>query len=401
MKRIRKLVLVIIFCILISQIFLFIFKTSHEVSYKIKIDKDVYDVREIYKNKKYHINIKYKKRDFIFLLDDNFHKKEKIIKDIISYKKDNLICLYLPNTNTEIVCNDSKVVGTYQVFKDSLDEFVDILDKKGYKVIEQDSKNVKRLGNIKINTNNLLDNHYIYVYQYNGFYSINSNDYEKIKLFNKETYKNDFGVLVGKYYVIYDYDQNYDCNTLYVIDMVKNKVKTIKLKFNISKNSYINGIYDDELYIFDRDSVKQYKINPRKRSVEEIANKNKKAVIYEGLKKVYYDVYDLKKKDIYFKDQSYILKDIMSNTSFDYLEEINDCYYYLSNDKMYLYDSVLDKKKLLFTVHDISNILLREDSIYYIYNDGLYRYHVGNLNKILTYEDFKFNNENRVQVYVK
>ncbi len=403
MKRIVKLLLVILIVFLVLQVIIFLFKGDHTINYEI-VDKDnIYKINEIYKNGVYHIGVSYKDVNFSFLVLNNHFKKKHIISSVKSYVLDDLVCLYLPDTDNNMVCNKNGNMISYELIKDSVSSFIELLQKEGYDndVWNESDSSVRRLGNMSVYLDNLLDDHYLYVYQYRGFNTISVDDFSKIELFKNDVYINDLGVVVDKYYVVPDYEQKYDFDKFYVINMTNNKVKEIKFDFNISKNSYINGIYNNELYLFDRDSVKQYVINPKKRSIREIANKNNKALIYEMGKEVYYDVYDLKKKDIYFKDNAYLLNEIVKNTDFKYLKEFNDCYFYVVSDSMYVYDSLLDSKKLLFKSSDINNISVVSGSVYFLSGSNLYRYYFGNVQKIVNYEEFSFNKTNRVAIYVR
>ena len=48
--------------------------------------------------------------------------------------------------------------------------------------------------------------------------------------------------------------------------------KTIKYHSSISFNSYIQGSIDDDVYLFDRNSKKQYRINPKTETIVEVGN---------------------------------------------------------------------------------------------------------------------------------
>ena len=71
-----------------------------------------------------------------------------------------------------------------------------------------------------------------------------------------------------------NYDQKYEYNSFYIINMTNNKIQNIILKKKkvISSDYYINGVVNDKIYIFDSDKLKQYVINPKKGKIEETVN---------------------------------------------------------------------------------------------------------------------------------
>ena len=80
MKKIIKLLICLFILILFFELITYIFKTHHEITYDIKDDEIVYKINEIYKNKKYYIKIENKNYKYSFEINDNFHKRKKIIK---------------------------------------------------------------------------------------------------------------------------------------------------------------------------------------------------------------------------------------------------------------------------------------------------------------------------------
>ena len=121
----------------------------------------------------------------------------------------------------------------------------------------------------------------------------------KINIFEKDTYVNDLGILVDNYYIIPNYDQKLEFDTIFIFNIKNNRKKTMKLKYKISKDSYINGVVDNKVYIFDKDNLFQYEINPKKGKIREVGNKKDECLYYDGTwHKI--SAYDLRDEDIIF-----------------------------------------------------------------------------------------------------
>lgn len=183
--------------------------------------------------------------------------------------------------------------------------------------------------------------------------------------------------------------------------MSKNKIKKIKLKKSISTDSYLNGIIDKEAYIFDKDELTQYKINPKKKKVIEVGNKEDKVLTY-NLKFSKTDVYTLRDSEIKFKTINDHIKIIKNIKSINYIEKNNEDYYYQAKDNnVYYYNDITKLKVLLFN-KKISDFKLINNTLYFISNKAMYSYNFKEgLKKIIVYNELSFNPENRIAIYEK
>lgn len=407
MKKLTKLIICIFLLFLILEFLLFLFKTNHEVTYEIKDNKKIYKIEETYKKDFYYLKIIYKNNNYTIEVPNNFHKRKKITKKIYTYKTKDIICIYpaLKNkdNNSNIICSNSKTSSSYSYNKEKLTNFVKKLKKEGYTSPswkKQSNKQLKK-GTIRAYPNRINENTYIYIYKYNGFYTVTNNDIGIINLFENDSYNNKLGFYIDKYYVIPNYDEKYDYNTLYRIDMSKNKIKKIKLKKSISTDSYLNGIIDKEAYIFDKDELTQYKINPKKKKVIEVGNKEDKVLTY-NLKFSKTDVYTLRDSEIKFKTINDHIKIIKNIKSINYIEKNNEDYYYQAKDNnVYYYNDITKLKVLLFN-KKISDFKLINNTLYFISNKAMYSYNFKEgLKKIIVYNELSFNPENRIAIYEK
>lgn len=407
MKKIIKLILKLFIIFLIFEFIIYIFKDNHEIKYKIKENKETYKIEETYKNDKYYIKIKQKENTYVFDVNNDFNKKKEIVKKIHTYKKDNLNCIYPVLTKkeekTNIICSENKETKSLETVKDEIKPFIEKLQKKGYESPSWDKKSnkTKKLDSLKIYQQNIPDETYIYIYKYNGFYSINKKDLEKINLFKNDSYNNHLGTQVGRYYVIPNYDQKYDYRELYRIDMKKNKVKTIKLKEKISKDSFINGVIDNELYLFDKDELIQYKINPKKKKVEEIGNKKDKVLTY-NLKFKRINVYTMRDEETKFKTTDDYINKLEKTKEIKYIEKNNNTYFYQTDDDNIYYYNDITKTKVFIINKKITDFKLINETIYFISEDTLYSYDfINGLNKLIIYSELSFNSNNRIAIYTE
>ncbi len=407
MKKIVKLLLIILILFIILELIFYIFKSSHETEYTLKNNNKEYQIQEIFKNKKYYLKITSEKDNYYLEINNNFHKHKKIIENIEAYQKDDLHCIYPvledKDEQSNIVCSINGKTFSYESKKDKLKDFVNTLINKGYKSKswEEASNSSKKIGTLIAYQDNIKENTYIYIYKYNGFYTISKNNLEQLNLFENDIYLNNLGINVGKYYIIPNYNQKYEYDEILRIDMTKNKVKTIKSKYKISKDSYINGVVDNEIYLFDKDELKQYTINPKKKKVKEVGNKEDGVLNY-NLEFETIDVYTMRDEEIKFNNIDNYISKIENTSSIKYIEKANDTYYYQDeNNNIYSYNTNSNIKVLLLNI-EISDFKLVNDTLYFINEDSLYSYDNQNgLRKLITYSELDFNPENRISIYME
>lgn len=404
MKKIIRNTLLIFLAIFILEIIVFIFKDNHKVEYKIVNDK-TFNITEVYNKGNYYFKVSNLDDSYYFDYKNSSYKPKKVLKDVLYYEKNDLKCIFpiLKKDETiNIFCLKGDTLYTYDYFKDDLKVFVDIIKDKGYNVEKiNDEEIFKKFDSSKVYQENILKDTYIYVWKYNGFYSINSKKLEKLDLFSNDIYSNDLGVHVSKYYIVPDYDEKYEYSKFYIINMANNKFEELKLKKKktITNDYYINGVVGDKLYIFDVDNLVQYKINPKKLKIEEVGNKNDGGLFYTGKSFKNLNIYDFKEEQLMFKQDIKIPDEIKEYDEIFINEE--NIYYTLNNDFIY-YNKTLNKNMYLFNMEGASNINLIDNTLYFIKGDTLYYYDIYyGLKKVITYDELLFNKTNRYAVYKK
>lgn len=404
MKRIAKLIFIIFIVILFFEFIAYVFKTSHNIQYEVKDGNNNFSVKEVYKNKKYYFLIKNKNYRYSFEVSDEFHKRKRIITKIIDYKLKDMLCIYPvieESNDTNIMCSKDNNIYSYTYYKSDLKSFMELLKDKGYKSNswKDEDNHQTKMATLKIYNENINDNTYIFIYKYNGFYSINKNNNENIKLFKDDNYNNTLGTRAGRYYIVPNYDQKYDYKEFYVIDMKTNKVKTRTYKNEISKDSYVNGVIDNEIYIFDKDELKQYKIYKKGKKQKEVGNKEDGVLYYDlGFKRK--NAYTFRDEEMIFKTFKDYVSQISEKTSLKYITNNKDTYYFQDDSNNIYYYNIHNKQKVLLFNKKISDFILIENTIYFISNDTFYSYSITDgLKKLVTYSELEFNPKNRIAIY--
>ena len=310
-------------------------------------------------------------------MKNNYNKKEKIIEEVKTYESDDLKCVYPVADDSTIICkNEDDEYLSYNYVKEN------ILDFSKLNNINFEVKKVeKKLGDISVDVSKLDLNSNIFIWKYNGFYQVSNDNLSILNDFTNDKYKNDLGVLAGKYYFVPNYDQEYDYTKFYVYNLENNSRKEIDIDFKINYDSYINGVYNNDVYLFDKDSLKQYRFDLKKRKVFLVGDKDTEGVIFDGVNFVKKSVYDLKNGQYFSKEKRLFNYEII-------------------NKKLFLISEVNDIKILIKDNFDSKDLYLVNDDVYFIEDEYLYRYSFNKeIYNVLSYNEFLFNDENRIAIF--
>jgi len=403
-KQSIKSILVFIILLIIYQLIFGFLKSGHSVEYTIIKDKKEYKINENYakkgKNDLYYISINDSDSDYIFTVDNNFNKRKNIVKDIKVYSNNNINCMIvqlLNNKYSEPICIKGGINHSYYSVKNEL-ALGDKLDKYTLKYKDKKSDDTDSNRNIKLYTNHLDDNEYISLYFLKKVYIYHNDEINSFNFSFKDIYRNDYGTVIENYYIIPELSENSTFNKYLVYNMESTNSFSIKLETPISKNSYYNGIHDNELYITDKSSSKQYKLNPFKKAVTLLASENDDAYIYNGDKLEKANMYSVASTETYFKDDHSLYDDLNE----EILYSNNICAYYYSNGAFYMiYEKYKDNPILLFKTNNPKNIIIKNNNIYFIEGTKLYKYNDYGLNVLIEYNEFEHNNYNIYNVYIK
>lgn len=394
-KRVKQLILIILLILIIIFI-RHILKTNHKVEYKISNYKIIEKFKIINKKHQYTIKITNKDKVYTYVLNKNLNKQKQIIKDIKTYKSKDISCIIPLYKNKKQENNIYCLNGKEQVSNYSLQnnkEYKNILKKTNKYNIQSISNSNKKVKYKKINIykdNISVDDIYT-IWDYKGIYIIKNNNYQYKSILSNDIYDNIMSIVVNKYYVIFDNRSVNGIEKIYYYDLEKDKLKEFTPKEKISKSSYINGIYNNDIYVTDTKEKKQFKINVKKEKVEEISTNNE-YFLYRNNKEIVLDKTSFFKENQYFTNYKVESKKIESQ---DIKEDLN-YYYYRKNDRFY--SQIKGNKynsKYLFELSDIDEWQVIDENIILISDGILYKYSEREgLKKIVESNELKYNYEN-------
>ena len=404
MKRVIIVLIVFIIFYLLLQLIFINFGKGHIINYKI----DGFNINEeLLQNingevDNYYIEIK--KDDLVFSYQLFMRNRgSNLVKKIKYFKNSNYECivpiLKLKDVKVEPICKKDGIYYYLSTIDDS--EVIDYF--KEYKV-KNNNKKLKEKNNITI-YNNLIDNHYISLDYYKGIYLINKKDkLKKVDLFKKEIYDKELSFVIKNYYVIADYNELYDFHKFYLINLENYKIDTIISDKEISLNSYVMGIIDNEAYIFDIDNKTEYMIDIDAKDIYEVGNEKKGIKKYVNGEFVKGNVYEASDK-LLFSDYTNKL-DEETYSRVELIGGKKSGYYYLyklNNDKYDVYrvpSQNHEVKTYLFTTTDINSIKHTKEYIYYAYDNLIKRFNEfeGNID-IIKYNDLKYNKTLKFNIY--
>ena len=348
---------------------------------------------------------------FSFKIFKNYNKASKVLEKIEYYTEEdtNFKCILPIFKDDEIfldmMCYDGESYNYYFNIKgknENLDKFVSSIEEYDInQFVDDASKQI--IEELNVLPENLVEHHYISFNNYRGVYivsdSFNSRVYN-ISLFNKDVYKQELGQFVDRYYVIPDYSKEHEFNEIEVVDLVSLDTKTIGSDHMISFDSYIQGVVDNKVYLYDKDNAVQYEIDPSKETIVRLSSNEIK--YYDGQWKTMTqaEANDEKKfitDKVDYVDEQYVRID-KSHDDFGY--------YYLYKKNGNKYDvyrmSTQDNKGLIyiFTTSSLNYIRYVEDYVYYIdgnqvkvYNDKF------GVRRLIEYNELNFNKDFNFNVF--
>ncbi len=365
MRRLLFMIVVLFSIYMLFQIGIKYFGKGHEINYNLNIDNNNYDIYEKFitntKNERdnYFLSININDQEFVFQTSRNFNKTEMIVKNIKYYHDDNYSCL-LPIFKNNVIlfdflCINNNKITFYHNIKGqntNLDQFVNNIDVKNYNPLKwEDNKKEEVVETpVTLYSNNMIKNHYIGVTNYKGIYTISNDNLKKIhniNIFNKDVYERKLSAVVKNYYITADYNSKYDFNSFTTVNLINNKTRHIVSNdTRISFDSYIQGIVDNSLYIFDKTNKKQYEVNIKTFNFFEIGNSTLGVKIYKNNKWETVDILEAVKKELVFSNTD-------NNENTDGFTRIAKAgnelsgyyYYYVKNGNKYdVYKSSIVKK---------------------------------------------------------
>ncbi len=404
-KKVFAFGLVVFILVLTFQYGINYLKLEHEIEYTIVTSDRKFEVSEKYhKNKEeeyYLFKINYSGSEFIIENKNLFNKQKRVIKDIVAYEKDDVICIsliYIQNKEESMpICSKNNELYAYNNFNYDFEEFFNKLPNYKNKENERDNT-LSKDKDVEYYKNNFLETENIVLYDQKNLLQINNKEIQTFKFGIFDVYKNEMGFLLDDYYLIPKYTSNPEIINYLVFDLKTGITKQIELPVKLSKNIYINGVYDKKLYIFDKSKMIQLSINPDNREIKVVADKDNMGINFKNGVFEEISVYDLEKEYVKFYSNIDAYKNIERE------EFVFEGYFaiYRKGQSVYkVYRDFPDKPILLFKEDGLKELQASYDSVYYIKADKLYRYDKFGTYPLIKREEFKYNYSNIYSLYFK
>ena len=403
MKYLFKTLIIFIITFIALKFILFLFDTGHTVNYNIGNFK-VKEELKTKENNNYYFELEHENFKINFQIKQNYNKAEKVISKIQYKKIDDYTCVLPIFKNgkilTDVMClKDNDITYANNLNNKKIKEYLKTLEKYGYNQNDfQDKASEIKLSNTQtIYQDNFIENHYIAMETYKGLNLFNGS-VSNVEIFDNDVYTKPISFFTDKYYIVADYTENYTFKIFHVINIINGKQTDIRSYDDISFDSYIEGAIGTDIYLFDRDANKQYKISIENESVEQFHDKDNLQT-YNG------------------KWENMSLSDAINGTTFNnyYTDDIEGYdkvdkvgnYYYIyqqENDHYKVYRSDIQNKKLktyLFDTTNLNSIIYLDDTIYYQNGNTFYYYNNYGSRKVITNTELEFNNDISFGVYEK
>lgn len=365
------IIIILIFIISIIALIYLLISLFSKNSYSIEYNLNDFAISENYDatEKLYSYEITYKDLNYNFLYESKHLKNQKLIKDIKTIEKDEYICLLIESEEIETkpLCSENNQLIDINLLSDELKaELSNYIAKP--KQIEETYNNYT----IYNRENNIL------IWAYKGFNYIKNNETTFIKLFDKDIYEIPHATKINNYLVIPNYEQEYNFNVVYIIDLETEEIDTWKLDYEISFDSYITGINNRSIYLIDNKNKIEYELVPHKKRMRILATSKKQGIIYKnGI------------------EEKISMNKLASNTiKFTYK---NNYHYTIEDNKLYL-TYLDDSNKIRVSNQKVSSIVsINKDDVYYLVEENLYHYSLNTgEQKLVSYSEWQFNNQNLI-----
>lgn len=407
MKRIISILIILVLLFLSFEFGINLLKNGHEISYKIYVGDNIFNIVETYDKKNgdfYLIKIENQNNQFYYIIKNNYNKQKKIIKKIEYFNEDDNTCIYPILNNEEglyLECIKDGKLYTASSYTDQnfISKIKATLEEKGYNLYKlNDMETIDNYMNSTIYTNNLIENDIVTLWNYKGINTISSEKKDMVNILGFDKYENNHGCLVDNYYIIPNYlsSKVLEFSSVNVIDLNKNEIKKIELGYTLSSDTYINGVVDNKLYYTDPSNLLQLEINPKKANARLIGSKELGGTVYNG-KWENINIYDFVKTRILFQKElpkiDYLYEEIIGGySSYYFYNSIGEVYQLTKND--------LNNPILLFRANGLNNFNVIDDTVYYVQDNTLYYYsNKDGIIPVLKNNELHYNTKNRISIY--
>lgn len=248
-------------------------------------------IKETFTNKNdnnldnYYFEINTGKNIFYLQTYKNFNKKQNIIIDVKYYQDDIYECILPIFRDTPVImdfkCLNKSIVYNYSdiVGKSvELDKYVTSISLYDGKKFRDELPTEVKKGIVTAYQDNLIKNHALGMNSYRGVYTIDVDNLSiiyEVELFKYDNYRRPISAYVNNYYFTANYDQKYDFSSFYLVNLENSKDDSFSFSGSISKDSFVQGVVDNSVYVIDTYNKKQFEIDITKKTIADITNDGK------------------------------------------------------------------------------------------------------------------------------
>lgn len=387
LSKILPLIFFLLLLLVALQLVYSFFKTDHSLTYSIRKDDIIFNVQEDFHEGNYYLKISDENHVYHYENRTDFNKQEEILEDIMVSDIDGYRCIYpiyqqvAFNTTASynnISCSKDGVTYMGETLANmvSLEPFQEEIRSKNELVYAgwdvEESKETTILQG-RYYDKYLLPNFNIVVWDYRNLINLSVDYQSYAKVSEQDIYENKYGSLVGQYYVMPILDDSATYKEYKVVNLFSNAVETYDFPDPISTDSYVNGVQDDKLYLFDRSNLVQYEIDPSDGTVVNTLEGDN-ARYFDGENWSTKNVYEMKLEEIHFGENLFAIPELQAYHPTEIVES-HRYYYLLVGNQIYKFDKEdLNHPVILLTLNSPKELKVVDDYLFYIDGTTLYYY---------------------------
>ena len=361
MSKNKKLYILIAIIVLSFSSFLYFYLSpkTYEIIYEVDGFKIVERFNKEYRY--YSFEISNDEFTYYFIFEFNYRSRRKLITNIEEIKEDNLHCIkpIIPNVDTYSLCyKDGELVSYFLINPTDFDRVL------------REFNGVRIYG---------FNNRTFLLWNYNSFYLLSENLEKEIPVLESDMYDIPLATLVNNNLFIPNYDQSNMFNEAFVINLRNGNKETWRLDNEIYYSSYIMGVYNQSIFLFDNRNRRQYELIPHRKRMREVTRRDMGKVYQRG-----------------WKDIS-VNRLATSNVLFEFFHTHN---YLIRNNRLYLNFAGSNQYIRVSDKEDIKIISAINEVVFYLKDDRLYSFSPFT-GEMLLLENFEwnFNYTNMIFIY--
>ena len=277
LSKILPLLFFLLLLLVALQLVYSFFKTDHSITYSIRKGDIIFNIQEDFHDGNYYLKISDENHVYHYENRTDFNKQEEILDDIMVSDIDGYRCIYpiyqqvafdKGGSYNNISCSKDGVTYMGETLANiiSLESFQEEIRSQNEFVYAgwgvEESKETTILQG-RYYRDYLLPDFNIVVWDYRNLINLSVDYQSYAEVSDQDIYENEYGTLVGQYYVMPIPEDGATYKQYKVVDLLSNSVSTYNFSNPISTDSYVNGVVEDKLYLFDRSNLVQYEINPQ------------------------------------------------------------------------------------------------------------------------------------------